>query len=205
MPANLYKSYDSQGPVNAAAIRYPPTSGISAPANVFPDQADSGIVIPLGLNTYNPRSTKTQLSTIDLMPILNPNSSGFSIGGKTLGYGTKELPKLQLEGRIDTPCSNSIVNGEVLNIPDCKFNGMNVTYADLITAFLEGRANLQTTNLGGVSINNMWTRLNPTWFRDPQGRVYNDPKIISFTASYVEAVPGRVTFSMTLQVQTHDY
>lgn len=203
MPSNVYKNYSSEGAVDHPALRYPSVAGITNVPNQDPDEADSGVVIPIRLTTYSGPQTKQQLGSIDVMPIFNPNDGGYAVGGKTLSYGQSELTKIQMEGYIETPCTETTVSGEKLNIPTPKFNSMNVTYADLIAAYTEGRANVTSVNAGGVILNNMWVRTNPTWFRDPFGKVYNNPKVINFTASYVESIPGRTTFTMQLQVMAY--
>lgn len=200
MPANKNTNFASIGATDACALRYPSLSNVSHPGNVTPDTGDSGLVIPLRLTSYSGLTSKPTTSSVDIIPIINPNDGGFAIGGKTISYSSMELPKIHIEGYADTPCTATTVSGELLNIPQAIFNSMNVTYADLITAYMEGRANLQTVNTGGITLDNMWTRTNPTWFRDPFGRVYNNPKVISFNASYVEQYPGRTTFQMILQV-----
>lgn len=205
MASNIYKNYSSEGAVNAPALRYPQLAGITAPANVSPDNADAGLVIPIRLTTYSGPTSKQQVNSIDLMPVFNPANGGFAVGGKTVSYGASELIKIQMEGYIDTPCTETIVSGESLNIPKPTLNSMAVTYADLIATYTEGRASISSVNVGGTTINNMWTRVNPTWFRDPFGKVFNNPKVINFSGSYVEAIPARTNFTMLLQVQSYDY
>lgn len=180
--------HDSMGTPNYPAIAYAPISGVTAPANQFPDTADvTNIIVPLHVRSFDLPQSKSQVNVVDVMPIINPHT-GQSFGGKRVFHGSKDLPKLTMEGFIDTPCT---VSG-TFDIPQVIIGGSNMTYADLISHINSGQLS--------ITSDGEWVRSDPLWFRDPYGRVYNKPRIYDFSGTYVEQVPGRTNFNMVMMV-----
>lgn len=171
---------------NAPALCIPAISGLTVPGNVAPDTGAPGQVVYLHLTSYGGINAE-QINEVTTLPILTV--PGLSYGGQFAAYAPLVLPRITLEGYIDTPCTQS---GEYFlpNVHDS--GGIKYMYGEIIAMMMEGRANV---GAGGE-----WQRLDPLWFRDPWGRVYNTPRILDFTGTYVEGVPERTQFSMALKV-----
>lgn len=160
---------------------------------VFPDIsglllggfAYTPVVVPLTLTSYAPATRNAKVNEVGVLPIITPDNMAYS--ANTLLLGGTELPKITFEGFMDTPTVD--FNG--WQLPELTLNEIRYTYADLIAMYVEGRAAQTPTGYG---------RVDPLSFRDPYGRVYDNPRILDFSASYVESVPGRNNFSMTLKV-----
>jgi hypothetical protein len=168
------------------ALCVPAISGLSAPANVYPDAGAVGIVMYMHPSSYA-GPVASQLSETTMLPIMTPE--GLSYGGQVVTYGPHTLPRVVIEGFMDTPCSRV---GEYLTPQLIDTSGIRYTYAEVITMMLEGRANYL---VGGG-----WERLDPLWFRDPWGRLYLAPRILDFTSNYVEGIPERNQFTLTLKI-----
>jgi hypothetical protein len=69
-----------------------------------------------------------------------------------------------------------------------------LTYPQIMAAYFSGTIGVPN------SYNNRWATVDPTAYRDPYGRVYNSPRVLTFTAARTEAVPYRHTFTMTLLI-----
>lgn len=192
--------YDSTA-IDCPAICFPPVSGVTGHTNRSPDTANTNWVIPLHINAHSSPSRKPKTGDLAMMPLLNV-SNGTTWGGHAAGVGPQELPKVSIEGFIETP-TTSFTNKS--GIADGRLPALIVsattqrlTYAELISACLEGRAGASTLHLGDDWSGVIWSRVDPLWYRDPFGRVYTYPKILDFSASFVEAAPGRTTFTMQL-------
>lgn len=140
------------------------------------------VYIPLLVTNYVAPTRAASVGTVGVIPIIS--NKGLAYGGQAVMTGNLTLPKVKVEGHIDTPL---ISNTNPLS--NIQLNGFRLHYADLIAMYLEGRASAAG-----------WERIDPSYFRDPYGRVFNNPRILDFNASYVEAVPGRTNFSLTLKV-----
>lgn len=186
--------YDSLSIPNFPALAYNiSTSLLLGHTNKYPDEGNSNVVIPIRLKSYQTPGGKYGVEPVGSAPLLRDGSS--SIGVKVAAAGVIELTKVTLEGEIDTPCTLS----GTYNVPTLTFEAEDIirfTYGELIQAATDG--SLQTGDTY-TPIGN-WKRRDPLWFRDPFGRVYNSPRVLSFEASLVEQVPGRNTFSMTMKV-----
>lgn len=169
--------YDSIGTKNAPMISFPMIAGMTIAGGT-----PATVEIPLVLTAYTSVTRVPTTGLIGTIPIIDDN---FAYGGQTVSVGNIQLPKVSMEGHIDTPVTDS--GG--WQLPNIVLSGRNLTYADLIAMYLEGRASA----VG-------WRRIDPLWFRDPYGRTYNSPFIMDFTATYVEAVPGRNNFTLQLKV-----
>lgn len=168
-------AFSQTGTYNAPVLVYPTVTGLTISGSSV-----GSITIPLLLTNYSPPMARTSVNIITGMPFIIP---GLAVGGNAVGIGITELPKAHLEGHIDTPLQAS----GTFQLPFIVLDGIQYTYADLIAGFQDGRlAN--------------WGKQNPSAFRDPFGRQYNNVEVIEFTASYVETVPGRTTFTMVLRV-----
>lgn len=178
------------GKANFPALSFPTMSGVTVPENSYPDEEAANVVIPLRVKNYTLPIEKTSTTTIDTGGILNTDN-GQMIGGKALAFAQKDLPRLVVEGDIDTPLisDESPLPSVLVAVNDDTFN---ITYGELINLYISGDLS--------VSITNLSERVHPLWFRDPYGRVYNSPRIIDYTGGFVEQVPGRTTFNLTLRV-----
>lgn len=164
--------YDAQtGVYNKPALGFQPIGGVQVPS----------WECPMILTTFSPPSRKPKVNVITTVPIIRP--SGFAAGGQAVTVAPNEFLKVSMEGFIDTP---TVDYGEY-RLPNILVDGVRVTWLDFIVMGVEGRLNY-------------WDRYDPTYFRDPYGRVYNNPRIMDIAGTYVEQVPGRTNFSMTLKV-----
>lgn len=174
-------------------LNFPIVSGVTIV--VAGSTISTSLTIPMTLTTYAGPNRKATVSDVTLMPAIDEGSN-LAFGGHVGGYGNDQLPKITLEGFIDTPVTALIDAGADTNDPhknltvwDLTVNGLRQTYADIIAMYFEGRASTPT-----------WKRINPNWFIDPYGRQFNNPKIMDFNATYIEGVPRRTNFSMQLVV-----
>lgn len=160
-----------------------------------PGETGDILTIPMLITSYIPRSKKPKVNTITTLPMVDV-FSGTAFGGNAVAEGPQELAKITVEGTMDTPTVSS-GGWQVPAIMDG--GGERYTYAEIILACIEGRYQASTHPL---SSDGYWyVKTEPLSFTDPYGRVFNSPRIFDFSASYVEAVPGRNSFSMTLVVQ----
>lgn len=162
---------------NAPALAYTKVTGITYPGGSTADPQ----VIPLHLDQYSGLNAKSNLVQLSVMPIVSEN---FTYGGVVIAEGANELARVTLGGFIDTPT----VSSSGFQLCDLKYSADNsrMTWADFIVTCLEGR------------VSQTWQRFDPLWFRDPYGRQFTRVRMLDFTASYVEGVPGRTTFTTTL-------
>lgn len=110
--------------------------------------------------------------------------TNLSYGGTTISEGNVELPKMQIEGTIDTPTEDA---GKY-RVSSVMLGGFRITYAEFILKCFEGTASTPT-----------WRKIEPLRYRDPYGRIFENPRILDFSGNFVEAVPGRTAFSLQLQ------
>jgi hypothetical protein len=139
--------------------------------------------IKLLLTTYKVASETAHLEVINAIPQIYGNTAGY--GNSAVLQGASELPKIQIEGYMDTP---TVAHSSPLQSA-ITLDGSPVSYGDLISVALEGRAG--TTEGPAV---------HPDYFLDPFGRQFDSPRIIAFTAQYIQGVPYRQNFTMTLQL-----
>lgn len=173
--------YDSLGPTDAPALCFASSVGMPTDMNEAPDAANTNTVIPLRLKSYTPPSVKMAVDTYGSVPEAQlPNKAAYE--------GIVELPKATMEGEIETPC---VALGQNF-VPDVIVDDIRYTWGGLIALLFEQE------KLDGSGF--YTDRVDPLWFRDPFGRIYTNPQIIAFEAAFVEQVPGRNTFSMTLKV-----
>lgn len=166
------------------SIAYTKNGSFSYPPNEGQDSGDINYVIRLHLTSYGGPISQTSITPISTIPVF---SNQIAFGGHALAEGPKQFKKVTLEGHIDTAHQAAgSVRGSLLNS-----GGRNLTAADYIIMCMEGRM---------LETGNWWWKQDPLWFRDPYDRVFSNPKVIDFNAAYVEAVPYRTTFQMTLVV-----
>lgn len=175
------------GLLGKPAIAFAKPTYMTVPANQSPDQASADLVIPMILTAYTPPTRKPKVNMVTSLPLMNVYNRT-SWGGSAVSHGPMELPKIQLDGTMDTPTTN-FSGWRLPTLQENNAIGQRMTYAEFIQACLEGRVELDVED---------WKKTDPLWFRDPYGRRYDSPKILDFTASFVENVPGRTTFQMTL-------
>lgn len=164
----------------------------NSPQLVYPAiGANPALTIPLHITDYKVSTRNAKMNPITGLPLLHPLSNN-AVRGVQIGAGTMELPKIVLAGHIDTP-SETI---GVYRLPSFKWRGqvqvLRITYGDFIAMCMEGRANQFDTAIFSI--------IDPTHFRDPFGRMYYLPRVTSFTGSYLEGVPCRQNFQMTLNL-----
>lgn len=145
--------------------------------------------ILLRVTTYRIASETAKLQNVTALPAYPSFSApGFNTslyGSNLLIEGVTELPKLQLQGHMDTPMTQ--VGTKVQST--VTLAGQPVSYGDVITTAVEGRAGNEK---GAV--------VNPDYFLDAFGRVFSKPRITEFTATYIQGVPFRQNFTLTLQL-----
>jgi hypothetical protein len=166
------------------ALAYTPLTGVSVPTSPNP------YVIPLTITEYTPPMEKTSVNLITQIPIIQ--DSNFAYAGTTVADGVVELAKLTCSGFIDSPMTTSTEAyagyTAASYVPSITINSIRATWSEFIIMCLEGRVSTD------------WNRYDPLWFRDSYGRQFNLPRILDFTATYVEGVPGRTNFTLNLKV-----
>lgn len=171
---------------NQAGLAFDPISGIDVPGGPNP------IFVPMILTTAGPPTVNPKANPLTLIPFVEPQTNQY-YGGQTQFDAARELPKMNLEGTIDSPMVVSGTN----YLPNILVGSVRITYPELIAMTIEGRAS------------SGYQKVNPIWYRDPFGRVWGDyyrngsvtrPRILAFTANYLEATPQRMQFTMTLKV-----
>lgn len=160
-----------------AALAFPPISGLTIGGVAISAQYE----IPITIEQYTAPNAKSNVNVITAMPVATNN---FSFGGSALGHGALQLPTLTVGGFMEAP---TVASSSNMRVPDVVVDGVRLTYADLVIMYWEGRAG-------------NWSRIDPVFFRDSYGRQFLAPTIMDFTASYVEGVPGRTSFTLQLQV-----
>jgi hypothetical protein len=171
------------------------TSTSSTAALAYSIQSPQDWVIPLRILEYQGLAKPRTVVAKQILP-LRP-SFDVATDGNLISWGTTSLPRITLSGEIDTPIaaltsdSSTIPTVGNFATPIPRFGTQVISYADIIGLCLEGNI---LTSTGKPTI------VHPDWFRDPFGRQFNNVRVEKFQASFVEAVPGRHTFSMTLRV-----
>lgn len=152
--------------------------------------------IRLRLTAYRIGTEVAKVANITSLPATYGNTPAY--GTNFLIEGTSELPKIQIDGHIDTPftaaheyvpLTTPITKVGVKVQSSITLDGQRATYGDVIATAMEGRINPAYP-----------TAVDPDYFLDPYGRVFSAPRIVAFTASYVPGVPYREQFQMTLQL-----
>lgn len=177
----MYSDFTSTPVYNQPALRYP-TVGVYS----FFD-------IPMVLTSYTPTGRSPAVTAIE--DLSRRGGGNVPWTGVRVGQGARTLGKLSLAGFIDTPMdTNNLPN--IIRKGDSAPSGggtniFNVHYAELIAAAMEGRM-VQYAQQNPV-------RIDPTYFRDPFGRVYTGITVLNFTANFMEQRPCRTNFTMNLQ------
>ena len=170
-----YTEWGSATPVadfRQAALQYP---NYETPA--------SPITIPLRVLSYRGLSRARETKALEILPSVDLKTNR-TFNSPLISAGKLSFPKIVISGEIDTPIVSTATP-----LPAVILGGQNVTYADVIAAYLEGRI---YSSIPVVT--------DPNWFRDPFGRTFSKVRVESFDAAFVEAVPGRTTFNLTLRV-----
>lgn len=135
-----------------------------------------------GGGTTTVYTSQTQIVGIERF-IYSYNQNVYALALETIQPETSHPLSIATTG---TP--TTVLVPESVPIPLNPYN-----YAEILIMMLEGRANYGGSDIG-------WGRLDPLWYRDPWGRVYNSPRILDFTGSYVVGVPQRTQFTMALKI-----
>lgn len=158
---------------NDPILQFPGSSSI-----VLQGVAQTGtFTVPLTLVAYSPAMPTFTHGQATMIPIDGGIGAGVAL---TPSIG---LTQVRMEGFIDTPMAESAD----LYLSSLTLDGFRQTYADIVAAYWEGR-------MAG------WQRIQPTLFRDPYGRQFDNPVIMDFQASYIEAAPQRTNFTLVLKV-----
>lgn len=173
---------------NQCCLGLDPIPGVTVPGNPNP------IIVPLRLTSYSGPTIKMRPVVVGTIPLINEQSN-LGFGGSRLTEVVPELPKITLEGTIDSPYTDS----GTYELPSITGDsGVRYTYPELILMQMEGRGD-----------STYGKRIRPRFFRDPYGRAYGDymndgskvrPRIFDFKANYVEGAPRRTQFSLVLIV-----
>lgn len=172
---------------NMPCLFIPFIAGLSLPANTGVDAGFTNGTCVYLHETSHTGPSSPQVQSTAMIPIITPK--GLAFGGQIVGHPAHILPRISIEGFIDTPCTQQ---GEYFLPTIVDTMGIKYTYAEVIAMMLEGRANSDPAY--------GWERLDPLWYRDPWGRIYGGPRILDFSATYVEGVPERNQFTMVLKV-----
>lgn len=168
----MWKEFTTATPVYSAPILRYAATGSYGP-----------IEIPLIITEYKVPTRSAKTTTTTALPLIN-TSNTFNYGGSKILQGASDLPKLQIAGTVDTP-SVDVGGAQLPNI----FRGSNrVFYGEIIVMNAEGRGSSATT----------LTRVDPEYFIDPYGRVFNSPRLLEYTFSWVEGAPFRQNFNITM-------
>lgn len=176
-------------PSGAAALCYP------AGATTL---TSDDITIPLRLTSYSGVNRKRTISSKQSIGKLTLSTNTVS-NSNFIGQSKMVLPTITISGEMDSPTSTSgNYSLPSTSYPTNASNTYKLTYPDIIAACLEGRVyelNGSTKTYGVIQ---------PNWFRDPFGRLFTGVEVRSFSAAFVEGVPGRHTFNMVLGVNHSD-
>lgn len=143
------------------------------------------------LTRYDNAAVNSTTVEVASGPMVDMNSS-LGFGGNAIAYGVNQLPKLYFEGWFDTPYTVKSKADPMINL-GINVGGQMVNVAQYIAAYFQGTAAV-------VQAHDTWSIVDPLWWRDPYGRQYTNPRVLTFTAERVEAVPYRHNFTMTLLI-----
>lgn len=144
----------------------------------------SAIDIPMYIREHPIPLRKPKLTEVSTIPMKDV-AGETDTSTQALFWGTPDLLQIQISGFLITPTVNK-------QWSITEFAGENVSYAEIISAYIEGRLNLSS---GG-----MWQRRDPDYYISPGGQRYNNPIISIWEPSYT---PNRrkQQFSMTLLLE----
>lgn len=145
--------------------------------------------IPLYIKEHPLPFRKPKPTEIATVPTIDP-MSGFDNSWQAVFWGAPDLLQITVSGWIITPIASGAFTpvdaaGSLLNLG-------NISYAELISAYIEGRMN-QT--IKGAS-----QRKDPTYYISPQGHKYNNPIIAVWDPQYSPTM-RKQPFSMTLYLE----
>lgn len=146
--------------------------------------------IPLYIREQGIPMRRPQVTEINTATMLDPGSYK-DTGVNAIFWGTPEPLQVLITGFIITPTLRvgDTVQWDPKALDASSLNYGNLAYTDIISAYIEGRLNL---NVAGV-----WMRRDPNYFITPQGHKYNDPIIVQYEAQYTTSM-RKQQFNMTL-------
>lgn len=177
-----YAPFTSTPIYNQCAILLPPAGPFAYTA------------IPLHLTKMDNQSVTSTTVEWASGPVMDL-ASNTSSGGNAIGYGVNQLPRLAIEGWMDTPYTVPTTGEDPPAIPGVTIGGVIYNNPQILASYFDGRVLAGTTQPLGP-----WIRVDPIWYRDPYGRCYATPRLLAFTATRIEAVPYRHNFTMSLLV-----
>lgn len=184
-----YNDYDSQTSTYSPGLQFDGINGLT-----IGGVTTHSFFIPMILATASLPTYTKSFNTQNVIPIYDMRY-GIAYGGSFVSPQGTEFPKIRLEGSIDTDLTSATeaapYAGEQVAIPIVAVNSIPMHWIEVLKMFFEGRY------LGNQ-------RYDPSWYRDPFGRVYNFPRIHDLTAAYIAGVPERANFTMVLLLN-HSY
>lgn len=144
-------------------------------------QARPAFDVPLFIKEHPIPTRKPKITEIVTVGTIDPNS-GFDLRTEGMFYGAPDPLQVTIQGWIITPTLNNQYNTGYTNAG-------NMSYADIISAYLEGRMNM---NLHGA-----YQRVDPTYYISPHGHKYPHPIIQSWEPTQTQNM-RKVQFSMTM-------
>lgn len=148
------------------------------------------VEIPLYLKEMSVPSRRPKITEIVSVTEID-SASGMEVGSNFLFWGAPGALSVTLTGFLITPMNGNVwapvsSTGTALNLG-------NVNYADIISAYIEGRMNKTIT--GGIQ------RKDPDYFITPNGHKYIRPIITSFEPQHTTNA-RKMQFTMALQQET---
>lgn len=132
----------------------------------------------------------TEISTVTMLDHQTQRDTGVNV----LFWGAPEPLTLTLGGWLLTPVvpvtSGGLTIGHKWSIPE--YPTQNISYAELISAYIEGRLNLSA---GGA-----WQRRDPDYYISPYGHQFTNPIITTWEPSYQPNM-AKQAFNMTLLLE----
>lgn len=160
--------------------------GWNAFTEPYNNTARPAIEVPLYIKEHPIPSRRPKITELASVSDID-SASGFEVSQNYLFRGAPDALQVTISGWTITPMVNSRwdpkdINGNSLNIGD-------VSYPEIISAYIEGRMNKTLT--GG------WQRKDPDYYVTPYGQKYTKPIVNSFDPSFTTN-PRKHSFSMSL-------
>lgn len=147
------------------------------------------IEIPLYIKDHPLPLRRPKVTEINTAPLNDP-VSGYELSTQTIFFGSPDLLQISITGWMITPKSNNQFSPK--DISGAALSVGNISYPELVMAFIEGRMNISATGA--------FNRKDPDYYVTPYGHRYNSPIISAFDASYSPTMKKQ-TFNMTLLLE----
>lgn len=121
----------------------------------------------------------------------NLDSQGYDASIQAIFWGSPEPLQVNMNGWLITPYEDArwkLKDKFGNNV----FTSQNMTYGDVISAYIEGRLNLSSKGA--------FQRKDPDYFISPHGQQYSNPVITVWEPSY-SVHPMKTPFSMTILLE----